>query len=239
MIERGQVSFAAVNSADPAGGHRMEVLCASDDRYLPHLATMLCWLLEHNGSCRIHFFYSSVSNGELAKLKFLVARYRCEIALYEVLPSDFEDLRVDKWASAAVYYRLLAPRLLPANINKVLYLDSDIIVRRSLNCLWNTDVTDHAFGAVSTICDDDVRKALGWPAETKYFNSGVLLMNLQFWRQNNVPEQAISFVRNNPEKAKYWDQDALNATLSHQWVELPSRWNWQHSVLTSIPGGRE
>jgi lipopolysaccharide biosynthesis glycosyltransferase len=212
----------------------MEVLCASDGRYLPHAATMLCSLLQHNSVFRIHFLYSSVDPRQLIKLKSLVKRYGSEIVFYEVAPQDLKDLRVDKWGSLAVYYRLLAPRLLPAELNKVLYLDSDIVVRRSLTELWNTDISDCPLAAVSNY-EDEARKALGLPEGTKYFNSGVLLINLSFWRRNSVAERAISFVKDNPDKVQYWDQDALNAILSNQWVELPPCWNWQYWWRTSTP----
>jgi lipopolysaccharide biosynthesis glycosyltransferase len=218
-------------SRDLVQADNMEVLCACDERYLPHASTMLCSLLEHNSVPRIHFFCSSVPDYELEKLKSFVTRYQAEIIFYEIDPAALEDLYIDKWASMAVYYRLLAPRLLPINIDKVLYLDSDIVVRGSLADLWNTNLTDHAVAAVPDYVDDTKIEALGLsiglPVEAKYFNSGVLLINLKFWRQNNVAERAIAFARNNPEKVKYWDQDALNATLICQWIELPAYWNWQ------------
>src|SRR5271166_3713344 len=215
--ERAKYTDSSLRNRELTQGREIEVLCACDKRYLPHAATMLCSLLEHNNVFRIHFFYSSIPSFELAKIRSLVTRYTTTITFYEIVPKTLENLRVDKWASIAVYYRLLAPRLLPCDINKILYLDSDIIVRRSLNPLWDTDITDRALAAVSDY-DDSARKALGFPPGTKYFNSGVLLINLRFWRQNNVPTQAISFIKNNPERVQYWDQDALNAILVHQWV---------------------
>ncbi|WP_172806149.1 glycosyltransferase family 8 protein [Bradyrhizobium erythrophlei] len=210
----------------------MEVLCACDKLYLPHAATMLCSLLEHNSITRIHFLYYSINQHECAKLAAFVGSYGSKISFYEVRTADFDGLRVDKWASPAVYFRLLAPKLLPADLHKVLYLDSDIIVRRSLADLWNTDISGYALAAVPNF-EDDARKILGLPDGTKYFNSGVLLVNLKFWRQYYVAEKAIGFVRENPDKATYWDQDALNATLVNKWIELPSEWNWQ--VLPSDP----
>jgi lipopolysaccharide biosynthesis glycosyltransferase len=215
-----------------AEAQEIEVFCASDVHYLPHAATMLCSLLEHNSVSQIHLVYSDVPFSELAKLKSMVEAYKGKIEFYEVDPSDVGDLRVDKWASVAVYYRLLAPRLLPDNIIKILYLDCDLIVRRSLKSLWETNITGFALAAVSNF-EDNARKALGLPDGTKYFNSGVLLINLQFWRENKVLDHAISFLKNNPEKVQYWDQDALNATLTHQWIELPVHWNWQ-DWLSSI-----
>ena len=207
----------------------MEVLCAFDERYLQHTATMLCSLLEHNTVSRIHLFYSSVDDEELAKLESFVAGYGSGIARYEMAPANFQDFRVDKWASIAAYYRILAPRVLPADIDKILYLDSDIIVRKSLNELWQCDLSDQALAAVEDE-GDGVQRAVGWwPAGTRYFNSGVLLINLEFWRQNSVSERAINFIRDNPEKVTYWDQDALNAILVHRWIKLPTRWNFQET----------
>lgn len=222
------------HAPNPRSGDNMEILCACDQRYLPHTATMICSLLEHNEVLRIHLFCSSADSAELAELTSLVRRYGTEIVFYEILPADFDDLRVDKWASAAVYYRLLAARLLPMNVDKILYLDSDVIIRRPIDELWSTNIAEHALAAVSNY-EDDARKALGLPAGVKYFNSGVLLINLRYWRQNNVPERAISFIRDNPERVQYWDQDALNATLMHQWVELLPFWNWQFSSRGSKP----
>lgn len=234
-----ELSNGSLLSANSTAGHEIEVLCACDDRYLPHAATMLCSLLEHNSVSRIHLFYSSIASRELAKLKSLVGRYGSDIAFYEIVEEELQDLRVDKWASIVVYYQLLAARLLPTDLNKILYLDCDVIVRRSLNDLWNIDITDHALAAASDYANDAgieaLGLALGFPAGTKYFNSGVLLINLRFWRQNNVAERSIAFVKKNPEKIKYWDQDALNATLVHQWIELPACWNWQDWLHTSDP----
>ena len=234
MIERGRTKL---DTAGSAPDREMEILCACDERYLPHAATMLCSLLEHNSVFAIHFFYSSIPKLELAKLNSLVTRYGAQIAFYEMNPTEFKDLRVDKHASIAVYYRLLAPRLLSSAVNKILYLDCDIVVRRSLTQLWNTNLANHALAAVTDYWQD--AQAHGLPLGAKYFNSGVLLINLEFWRQNNIPEQTIAFIMNNPEKVPLWDQDALNAILVNKWIELPACWNAQneaHWLRTSEHG---
>jgi lipopolysaccharide biosynthesis glycosyltransferase len=215
------------HAPDLAQGGGMEVLCACDERYLPHLATMLCSLLMNNTVFRVHLFYSSLDDRELLRLQSFVRNYGSSMVWYEINTVDLPDLRVDQWVSIATYYRLLAPRILPVEVDKILYLDSDIIVRRSLTELWKSDLSDHALAAVENQ-GDAVEKAVGWrPVGTRYFNAGVLLINLKFWRQNSVSERAIAFIRNNPEKVTYWDQDALNAILVDRWIELPAYWNSQ------------
>jgi lipopolysaccharide biosynthesis glycosyltransferase len=143
-------------------------------------------------------------------------------------PEDFENLRVDKYLSIATYYRLFSPRVLPANLTKVLYLDSDIVVRRSLSGLWNTDLNDHALAAVEEF--GDFRKT----PRIRKFNAGVMLINLDFWRRNSVAEQAMAFARNHPEKVEWHDQDALNAVLDDRWIRLSAIWNEQTGVVSAL-----
>ena len=187
---------------------------------------MLRSLLEHNKVFRVHYFYSSASGDELAKLKSLVANYGSELVCYEVVPETFKALRVDKWASAAVYYRLLVTRLLPDDLDKVLYLDSDIIVRHSISDLWNTDLTNHALGSdPGLLAGPEIagsgarrRKALQFRRSADQFTG---------LATEQHPRKAITFIRENPEKVQFWDQEALNAVLVHQWIELPVYWNAQ------------
>jgi lipopolysaccharide biosynthesis glycosyltransferase len=218
--------------------NRIEVLCACDHRYLPHTATMLGSLLQHNSFARIHLFHGKVDQRQLAKLNFVSTRYKSQIIYYDLTTRHLEGLRVDGPASIANYYRLLAPQLLPIDIDKVVYLDSDIVVRRSLANLWNVDLADYALAAV----EDQIKSLageLGLPAGARYFNSGVLLINLAYWRAHKVHEQAFSFILNNPLKVQYWDQDALNAILVDRWKELPDIWNWneQYAYEAKYPLG--
>jgi UDP-glucose/galactose:(glucosyl)LPS alpha-1,2-glucosyl/galactosyltransferase len=221
----------------------MEILCACDGRFLPHTATMLCSLLEHNRIFQIHVFHDTTASSELPKLKSFIGRYGCTVVSYQISPKDLPDLRVDGHASIANYYRLLAPLLLPRDIEKVLYLDSDIVIRQSLGELWNIDLTDHALAAVEDYYADPGKilpklKSLQLPLGAKYFNSGVMLINLTFWRLNNVSERAIRFISANPVKVDLWDQDALNAILVHRWIELPSIWNAQHNAQLNVYSGQ-
>ena len=240
MTESSQTDFRAgrLDTPDSAQGGGMEVLCAFDEQYVRHTATMLCSLLEHNTVSRIHLFYSSVDDQELAKLESFVAGYGSTIVRYKMAPANFQDFRVDKWVSIATYYRILAPRILPTNIDKILYLDSDIIVRGSLNDLWNTDLRDRALAAVGELADSRAVNLVGLPSGAKYFNGGVLLINLVFWRENSIYERATAFIRDNPEKVELWDQDALNAILVQSWIELPAHWNAQHHFITGLPATR-
>ena len=168
---------------------------------------------------------SSATNG-VPTLKAFVEKYETQLLCYEMVQQSFRGLRVDRDVSIATYYRLAAPHILPSNVGKILYLDSDIIVRRSLEDLWNTDIQDYALAAViDPWWSPGGGPHVEVPPGAKYFNAGVLLINLDYWRMNNVSENATAFARNNFEKVHYWDQDALNAILVDRWIPVPQIWN--------------
>jgi lipopolysaccharide biosynthesis glycosyltransferase len=217
----------------------MEILCTCDEKFVPHAATMLCSFLEHNrASSRIHLFHSTDASLELAKLERFVLSYNSKIGFYEMTNEAFKDF--DIYDSTAYFYRLVAPRILDPKINKILYLDSDLIVRRSLADLWNTTLNNYALAAVQDVKWDPFNEefsrlfSIELALNTKYFNSGVMLINLEYWRQNDVAERTIAFVKNHPEKIKLPDQDALNAVLAGQWLNLPAVWNAQHQHISGL-----
>jgi len=108
--------------------------------------------------------------------------------------------------------RFELPVILP-QYDKVLYLDSDILVRGSLVELYNTDITDAYAAAVkdAIICRD--KKHLDYLGinRTDYFNSGVMLLNLEKMREDNMPERLLDYRING--KNYYMDQDALNVVF--------------------------
>jgi lipopolysaccharide biosynthesis glycosyltransferase len=236
MTESGQTEYLDGRSRAPdlarCGG--MEVLCGFDERFVPHAATMLCSLLENNLVSRVHILHSAFVGQDserlkslIKKLEALIVKYECQLVCYEVRSEEFCELRVDETSSVANYFRLLAPRVLPAHVMKILYLDSDVIVRGSLLDLWNCEVSGYALAAVEDSFWDPKSQ---WsyveiPKGARYFNSGVMLINLDYWRQNNVGERAIAFIRDNPTKVNYYDQDALNAILVNSWISLSPIWN--------------
>jgi lipopolysaccharide biosynthesis glycosyltransferase len=242
MIELGQngISDSSSRNNDLAQGAEMEVLCSCDEPYLPHTATMLCSLLEHNNNVsRIHLFYQAIPNRELAKLQSLTARYGSVLTCYEVAADDLENFSSQPYWSIACYFRLLAARILPTNVKKILYLDSDMIVRRSLKDLWSTNLSDRAFAAVEdAFWDPRLSHYVKLPAGAKYFNSGVLLINLDYWRRNKLYEWVIEFARDNPEKMHHADQDALNAILVDRWINLPAVWNDHAQCVSQVPAVR-
>ena len=145
------------------------------------------------------------------------------------------------------YFRLLAPQLLP-NVDKAIYLDSDLIVNADIAELYDYDVEGYKLGATrdaDTIGQIDgydetvgpyLADELGMDDPRDYFQAGVLLMNLAELRRTITPEE---FLRISTERMWRWlDQDVLNKVVNGAYVRIPMKWNylmdWQHLRRTHI-----
>lgn len=132
-----------------------------------------------------------------------------------------------------VFYRLLMAVLLPRTVDKALYMDCDIIVRHSLNQLFEFDITNYAVGCVHDTQEGRIEQfnRLGYPYEKGYFNSGVLLANLDYWRKKNVTKRFSEFISINADKIVMPDQDVLNYVLQDEKIFLPFTYNLQSVML--------
>jgi lipopolysaccharide biosynthesis glycosyltransferase len=136
---------------------------------------------------------------------------------------------------STIWYRIYLPELLP-DVDRILYLDGDLLVVDSLAPLAEVDIAQHYVGAVTNVFEPWNE---GYPASLgldltgprSYFNSGVLLMNLELMRREARMEAVREWALANSDKLPWGDQDALNAVLAERRVELHPRWNCMNSVM--------
>lgn len=142
----------------------------------------------------------------------------------------------DKYNTLVVYYRLFISQLIPQHFKKAIYIDSDVVVLGDLEQLWHIDVGDKYLLAVQDIWQRYVRKAMknyqkiGIDPDYKYFNAGVLLINLEKWRSDNLGTKALEFIEQNRKYLRWHDQDGLNGVLTGQWGELDPKWNQMKAI---------
>ena len=145
------------------------------------------------------------------------------------------------------YYRLLAPQLLP-NVDKAIYLDSDLIVEKDIAGLFDVDVTGYPLAATrdaDTIGQIEgydatvgpyLKNELGMRDPHDYFQAGVLLMNLAELRRTVSPEEFLAL--STQRMWRWLDQDVLNRVVNGNYVRVHMRWNylmdWQHLRRTHI-----
>jgi lipopolysaccharide biosynthesis glycosyltransferase len=135
------------------------------------------------------------------------------------------------------YFRLLLAEVLPAPAGRAIYLDADTVVRHDLGDLWRRDLgRATAGGAVDHLprCRDAVAnwRALGLDGDAAYYNTGVLLVDLDAWRSEDVGARAFAVCRDNAQhlfvagEFAQNDQYGLNVVLQGRWHTVSSLWNW-------------
>lgn len=148
-----------------------------------------------------------------------------EIEFKSFSSQAFEHFRVDRHITVASYLRLFMTQFLDPDLEKVLYLDSDLIVCDDIRDLWETDVSRHFLAAVIDPYSDN-HVNLGFREDERCFNAGVLLVNLTKWREANLVPQFVRYVEDHSAILRYHDQCTLNAVLRGQVLLLPYRWNF-------------
>lgn len=222
------------------------ILCATDKNFVPYCGIMLTSLFENNKENRVAIYLlvdDTVNGMEQNKYLTLAKQYGQQINIIHVDASIFEKYPVynTQWTNS-IYYRLLAAELLPSTVDKIIYLDCDIIVTRSLREMWEIDVDDYAVGVVPDIWSprQDIYDRLGLQNDGKYFNSGSMILNLKYWREHELSKQYMLYIKENFEKLWFNDQDTLNGVLYDQKKMLPVTYNYQimflkKSLLEEIP----
>lgn len=179
-----------------------------------------------------HVVANDLTQADKDFLSRLAGKEQATVSFYTVPEKLTSHYRVT-WDSnrlpMLVYYRCFLASLLPSEVEKVIYMDCDTIVLRSLQELWDTPLQDKAIAA----CRDEVRfkperaERLMYDPSYGYFNGGVLLINLKYWREHHVEEALRTYYQEHPERIVYNDQDLLNAVLYDKKVMVSLRWNVQ------------
>lgn len=217
----------------------MDIVIAFNEAFVVQAGVMLCSLFENNKAedIRVHALLSQESTFAQPVID-IVKQYGGHIQCYDLrslnlpsLPIDLPNQRPNLVLES--YYRLFVSEVIPSTLDRVLYLDCDIIIADSLSSLWNEDISDYAVGAVPDFENNNVKfsNRLGYDTEFGYFNSGVLLINLNYWREHGVVRNYLDYIKNNYFTLPYHDQDVLNHEFYQHKKELPIRYNLQTNLL--------
>lgn len=212
----------------------INILCATDINYVPYCGVMIASVFESNRSSRVNAYILTdkpFPNSACKRFDKLAKKYNNSINYLLIDDSFLEKFPIkgmDYW-SIATYYRLYAAELLPSDVHRILYLDCDIIVQGNLRPLWELDMTNKAAAGVSDIFEywGEFQKRLLYPVEAGYFNAGVLLINVDYWRENAVGQQCLNFLAHHYNLIEANDQDVLNAVLWDKKMSLPLTYNYQ------------
>lgn len=212
----------------------IHIACNIDSNFTQHCAVTLVSLFENNKSTEIcvHIVAPDLPEKDQKILKTLGTAYGNEVCFYfppSELLENFSIKKFGKRISMATYYRCMFSAILPQTLDKVLYLDCDIVILGDISEFWNTDLANYAVGCVEDIGFDDMERyaTLNYEPKYSYFNAGVLLINLKYWREHKIDEECVRYFLSYPERIRYNDQDLLNALLHEHKIFVPLKWNMQ------------
>lgn len=206
--------------------NELNVLFSSDDHYAQHLGAAIQSLLENNQdftAIRIYVIDNQISDLSKEKLCNIVRKFSNGSVFWIPFEKWKSQLQLNMtWSiSISAYARLFVAEIIPDEIDRILYLDCDMIVCDSLQNLWNTDLQGCILGAVQDSIGDSTKNAVGLLPKEPYFNSGMLLIDLAKWRNLDIGTKCVRFIAEKNGSVVHHDQGVLNGVLKNQWFRLP------------------
>ena len=219
------------------------VVYASDDRGVTPLGVAIYSLLSNASNTttyRVYVLSNGISSDNANRLSHIARgkRSRHRIVFIDVseLATRCELPVKERWPVTA-WTRVFIPDLLPQDERLVLYCDIDTLVCRDLEELFNTPLHGKAIGVVLehvSSKDSHFNERLGMPLDCPgYFNSGVMLLDLDVFRKQDLIEKILRYAREYSDRLTCPDQDALNGALCHNLQPIHHKWNW-HDGLTRL-----
>ena len=187
-----------------------------DDNYARCMATSIASFCINNKNKNFCFYIvaSDLSDKTKTKLKVLAKDYNINIIIYEINKDFFRDMPIIHEISLATYFRILLPNLV-LDVDKLYYIDADIICLKDADVLFNISLEDNIIAAVpdSGRMNNKRNKALNLKQHI-YFNAGVLIIDIKKWNNNKISDKILTVINKYKNIIKYEDQDALNIVLS-------------------------
>lgn len=215
---------------------RIDVALSVDDNYAKYCATAMCSILDNKNECDeifFHILHGDILDENIARLAIFP-----NTKLYKLNESEFSPYvrRKKHVGFTPMFYRLKLASILK-NIKKVIYLDCDIIVIKSLSELYSIDISSYVVAAEPALPPVPAETfsfyksqmdRLGLPVlkDGFYFNSGVIYMNLEKIRNERIENDFFEYLKKNSQEIQFADQDTLNVVLQGKCLALDSKFNF-------------
>lgn len=197
----------------------MNLMIVTNSAYLRPTYMMLYSLFLNHPQEEIDIYlpYEDIAEAELAGLTAYVSGFAGK-RLYPLYVGDTFKSKVKSrnGINVETYYRILGISLLPEHMERILYLDVDMIIKGSIKELYETElgnapfaVCEDIYGIINGFHEANKRR-LSIPERYSYFNAGVMLYNLRFLRETKAAERMLENIYRNYERYEYNDQDVMN-----------------------------
>jgi lipopolysaccharide biosynthesis glycosyltransferase len=218
----------------------INIACSSDDNFAQHLCVVLFSLLKNLSSERevlINILDGGISEENKEKIKDSLDFFKSKISEIRFIlmeKAEFAEFRESKTITRPTYFRIILPSIL-SNFKKVIYLDCDLVIEVDISELYDMSLSGTFILAVrdsSIEMEKEYQNVLNIPNIKGYFNAGVLLINLEKFRQKSISNEIIKSLRKIDGLSHDFDQSSLNDVLYDRWHALSPEWNQLAEIST-------
>ena len=207
----------------------IHIACCSNEKLAPMFGVVVTsvGINVTSDDVMMYLLHNGLKDSTVKRLQKIADRYHVGLRFLEIDLEILKDCPVDDkihYGNIMMYARILLPSMLP-NLDKVIYLDCDLVVCKDLKSLWETDVNDVAVAMVPDLWYQDKGTLSRLGINNYYLNSGVIVMNLDYWRKHDVQNRLLSYIVDKGNELIFNDQDALNAILQDERRQLPVKYN--------------
>jgi len=196
----------------------MDLVWSTSDLYSEIAATSMLSALENSKDIEeinVHIIDMGISKQHKAWIQKITDSYNRNLFFWGKLNIEKkvgESINVGRW-HISTYSRLFLPTIFPPNIKKVIYIDCDMIIRHSLKELWEMDMRGAWVMSADDCRGEKYRDNIGISKKSIYTNNGLMVIDLEAWRNNNVESLFAEFIKKYRGDVTYMDQGVLNGVL--------------------------
>ncbi|HUP75944.1 MAG TPA: glycosyltransferase family 8 protein [Acidimicrobiales bacterium] len=207
------------------------IVLATDARFLAPISCVLAMIEEHSADAPVVIMHDAVPEPDRRRATSHVPTL--DVTWTDVSSLLGQQLQTPQHFTRMSYARLLIARALPS-VDRAVYLDGDILIRRSIDPLFAVDLHGLPIGACRDL--NAMTIAQGFPnfadwqldGDAPYFNGGVLVLDLRLWREQRLTDEAVAIAEESSASLGWADQDVINIVVGNQCRRLDATWNLLH-----------
>ncbi|ASN13124.1 glycosyltransferase family 8 protein [Latilactobacillus sakei] len=209
----------------------MNILYASDDGFARIMSISIATLLKKHMEDEINIFIitSNISEKYIKVIEGLFNNPKHNI-FWVSMPEIDIPLETDR-GSLAQYGRLFFDRLIPENIQRLIYLDCDTLIEENLRELWVTDLGENTIGIARDAFSDRYKKLLGLEKNSELFNSGVMIIDRGSWNEKRIEDKIIDLLTEKRGRISQGDQGVIDVIFQNDAKILDPKWNSMSSYF--------